>query len=271
MNIFVTFASSNFKDVASRIINEAMSIGYFDKAYSIDETQLTSELLESETFHVKKGYGLYSWKPDTIWQALEKAAPNDIIVYCDAGCTLQKSKEWDEYFRLMESNDALGFRIQQRNFNWTRKSVFDFFKTEIHIDWKNGFQYGANALIVKNSEMGKAFISEWRSIMIHRLDLCGDVHPEEKKLEDERFISNRYDQTILTSLLFKYSEIGNIKSIWEHFEGYDPFREQAVIATRSRKGRENYNAQSLKHVLWRLYKDNVMYPYFNVKYKEVLL
>lgn len=271
MNIFITFASSNLQDVASRIIKEAMAIGYFDKAFSIDESKLTPELLKSETFQVQRGYGLYSWKPDTIWQALEKADHNDVIVYCDAGCTLQKSREWDDYFHIMGKYDVLGFRIQQRNFSWTRKSVFEFFKDDIHSDWANGFQYGANALIVKNNKIGRAFISEWRSIMINRLDLCGDVGADEIKHEDSRFIINRYDQTILTALLFKYAEIGNIKSKWEHFEGYDPICKQAILATRSRKGRENYDANSLKHIMWRLYKDYILYPYFNLKYKKQLL
>lgn len=267
MILFTTFASKNMSVVAERIKKEALDTGIFDKALSIDEEGLTSELLASDTFKIKKGFGYYSWKPDTIWQTLQKANDGDIIVYCDAGCTLQNSREWNVFFTLLEKYSILGFRIVQKNYLWTRISVFEHFQNQIKTDWKNLFQFGANAIIIKKSKDSVSFISEWRDYMINRLDLCGDVVIEHKNLEDPRFIENRYDQTIMTALLYKYKEKGSAVHIWENFEGYNIFKKQAIIATRNRVGRNPNDYKSIKHIAWRSFKNIILYPFYSLKYK----
>lgn len=264
MRIFVTFTSSNYKDVASRISSEAKATGFFDRVCVLDETMLSEELINCETFKIKKGYGLYSWKPDVIWQVLCDSSEGDIIVYCDAGCVIQKSREWCRYFTAMKTYDVTAFRIHQKNYQWVRKSVFDYFNNDIHTNWKQLFQFGANAVIIKNSNMGRHLVNEWRQLMINRLDLCGDVNPSDLNKEDPRFIENRYDQAILTGLLYKYSELCKINAVWENFEGYNPFRKQAIIAARNRKGRNKDKVYSVKHILWRFYRKCVLYPFYNI-------
>ncbi len=235
MNVFVTFSSTGYEWAKDRICKEALDSGYFDKTIAINESQLTPELLNSQTFHTKRGYGLYSWKPDTIFQALNQCSEGDIVVYCDAGCTITRANEWYTIFKFLDTYDILGFRLRQRNFRWTRNSVFKHFASDIHFNWKDDFQIGANFLVVKNNENGRKFINEWRKIMISRLDLCGDITPEEKYTEDTRLVKNQCDQTILTALMYKYEELGAATSIWEHFEGKDPFKGQAIRASRLRK------------------------------------
>ena len=271
MIVFTTFTSTGYEAACERITSEVKACGRFDAIYTYNEKQLSPELLASPTFQIKKGLGHYSWKPDIIWQTLNSVKDGDIVVYLDAGCTVFDSKEWDKFFGYLEVYNILAFRLHQRNYRWTRKSVFDHFETIIKGNWGDGFQFGANALIVKKSKEGLSFVTEWRDYMINRLDLCGDVPVEQLQNEDKSFVENRYDQTILTALVYKYKQMGCIKTVWEHFEGYDPINKQAVIATRKRKGREHWNAKSIKHITWRLYKDYVMYPYYNVRYKKEIL
>lgn len=267
MYIFTTFASKNMSEVSSRIKKEAEATGLFGKIVSYNEDELTPELLASDTFKIKKGFGHYSWKPDTIWLTLQDAQEGDIVVYCDAGCTLQQSKEWNLYFEFLKEYDILGFRLHQKNYKWVRKSIFEHFSSEIKGDWKNLLQFGANAIIVKKSKDGISFISEWRDYMINRLDLCGDVPENELRLEDPRLIENRYDQAIMTALFYKYIESGNAFGVWENFEGYNVFTRQAIIATRKRSGREGYNYKSSKNIIKYMVKQYIVYPYYKIVLK----
>ncbi len=261
MIVFTTFTSTGYTDARDRIIKEVTLTGLFDKVYTYNETELTQELLSSPTFKIKKGLGYYSWKPDIIWQTFDKVNEGDIIVYLDAGCTVCKSKEWEEFFECLNNFDVLAFRLHQRNFKWTRKSVFEHFADSINSIWKESFQYGANALILKKSNFSLNFISEWRDYMINRLDLCGEVNEDERKFEDSRFILNRYDQTILTALIYKYKYTGKIFSKWEHFEGYDPFRKQAFTASRIRNNGSLNDSKRMKIVFHGLVKQYLFYPF----------
>lgn len=263
MNVFVTFCSTDYEWTKDRICKEAIETDFFDKALSFNEKELSPELLKSDTFKIKKGLGHYSWKPDAIWLAMQQCNEGDIIVYCDAGCSLSPSKEWEKFKNILNEYSVLSFNIYQRNYQWTRKTVFEHFAGIIKTDWKNGYQVGANCLLVKNDEIGRQFVSEWRDYMINRLDLCGDVPEKELEYEDARFIENRYDQTILTALSYKYSDNKTAKMLWEHFEGFDPFRKQSMRASRLRKKGDVDYSKLTRKLLWRLFRFYILYPITN--------
>lgn len=261
MRIFTTFTSTGYEAARDRIVEEVKASGNFDAIQTYNEMELTPELLASPTFQIKKGLGHYSWKPDIIWQTLNNANDGDIVVYLDAGCSVNNSKEWKKYFGYLKEYDVLAFRLHQRNFLWTRKSVFEHFSTIINSNWRENFQMGANALIVKKSAAGLSFVSQWRDYMINRLDLCGDVPVNELHSEDPRLIENRYDQTILTALTYKYCQSGKAMAIWEHFEGVDSFRSQAFIATRKRNAESVDKTSSIKNKLRSFTKQYLFYPF----------
>ena len=260
MIVFTTFTSTGYEAARDRIIKEVTANGRFDKVYSYNETELTPELLGSPTFKIKKGLGHYSWKPDVIWQTLNRVNDGDVVVYLDAGCSVYDCNEWDKYFSYLQKYDILAFRLHQRNYNWTRRSVFEHFSKSINYNWKDSFQFGANALIVKKTQNGIAFVSDWRDYMISRLDLCGDVPPDEKKNEDSRLKENRYDQTILTALIYKYLQRGCVKTLWEHFEGEDLFRKQAIKATRKRNQQSVDETVRISKRLKCFIKQYLFYP-----------
>ena len=260
MIVFTTFTSTGYEAARDRITSEVRACGHFDDVFTYDETQLTPELLASPTFKIKKGLGHYSWKPDIIWQTLNRVNEGDIVVYLDAGCTVYDSKEWEKYFRDLTQYDILAFRLHQRNYNWTRKSVFEHF-SENKSNWRDNFQFGANALIVKKSSNGLSFITEWRDYMINRLDLCGDVPKGEMENEDPRLIENRYDQTILTALVYKYYQKGCVKAVWEHFEGTDFLRKQAFKASRNRNTKSIDYTAGYKKTIKCFIKQYLYYPF----------
>lgn len=260
MIIFTTFTSTGYEAARDRILKEVQASGVFDMSYTYNEHQLTPELLASPTFQIKKGLGHYSWKPDIIWQTFNLVNEGDIVVYLDAGCSVNNSTEWQKYMAYLDSYDILAFRIHQRNYKWTRESVFIQFSQLIKNNWRDNYQFGANAIMFKKTPQSLSFVSEWRDYMIKRLDLCGDVSPNEISKEDSRFIENRYDQTIMTALLYEYYQKGGVKAIWEHYEGEDILKTQAFKASRKRNSASVDNTGKMYSRLKCFIKQYLYYP-----------
>ena len=65
----------------------------------------------TDIINIKRGGGLWSWKPDVVYTTLNKMNENDILVYCDSGCVLQDSLEWKKFWFILERYDYIAQRI----------------------------------------------------------------------------------------------------------------------------------------------------------------
>ena len=90
MLVFLTFASSNMS--YKRIKNEAIESKLFDKVIAYDEHDLPEDFQQIMKGRISeygmKGYAYWSWKPYIIKQTLEEMNDGDILLYMDAGSTL---------------------------------------------------------------------------------------------------------------------------------------------------------------------------------------
>jgi hypothetical protein len=87
----------------------------------------TKDVLTAE-----RGGGFWIWKPYIIHDAINKVNPNDILVYADAGCTLNNSAlpRFKEYLSMIsvESGKSIlamqltGYSEEQ----WTTSAIFDY-------------------------------------------------------------------------------------------------------------------------------------------------
>lgn len=260
--VFITFGDEKFALAKARILNEAQKTGEFDEVIAFSPEDVSRKLRESQLFKVKRGYGLWSWKPDIILSTISKLNDGDILVYADAGCSLYPSEEWREYWDDLKDNDIVASRIYQRVDKWTRREVFEIFKNN-GAYWQRLYQFLATVIILKVTPFTRKFIKDWRDSMIEHPDWVMDVTDTERPLQNKAFIENRHDQTVYTALLYKYlaqKETRNlIHTQWEHIEDYDPLRHQAIRATRLRNG-EN-EKRCLHPILKRLIKDYIMYPF----------
>lgn len=237
---FITYGDKTFEESKRRLAEQARQIGVFDEIIACSSKDVSDELRHSVVWKEQRGGGLWSWKPDVILSIMKNCADGDIIVYCDAGCSVYKSKEWDRFWRLLEYHDIIAQRIFQRTDHWTRKEILDEFSS-VGDYWLKCYQYQATP-IFKNSPFSRKFVQEWRSLMIEKPYLVKDVTNEEKVNQNSHFIENRHDQAIFSALIYKYCSMPEYKNLiytqWEHMEDYDPFCKQAVRATRLRSGAE---------------------------------
>ena len=263
-HIFITYGDNGYELAKAKICEEAKATGEFDEVIAYGRDDLSEELLQSDIIKVKRGGGLWSWKPDVILSTIEKYSDGDAIVYCDAGCTLYPSKEWKEYWKKLEHHDIIAERIYQRTVHWTRKETLDYFKDYNGKNWPNCYQYQATIIIIIISEFTKKFVTEWRDIMISHPELAMDVTEEERSMQHKGFIENRHDQAIFSALIYKYlanpNTTNKLYTQWEHIEDYDPFKKQAIRATRLRQGQKESLSLMIKRCFKRIIKSYILCP-----------
>ena len=264
MKVFITYGDSGYRLAKSRITEQAESTGQFQQIYACGREDLSPELLASDVIKIKRGGGLWSWKPDIILSAMEKLNDGDIIVYCDAGCTVYHSREWEEYWKILSKCDIIAQRIFQQSYKWTRREIVDFFASN-HNGWLKCYQYQATP-IFRNTPFSRHFVREWRDLIIQHPEFIMDVSEEDINNQLPGFIENRHDQAIFSALVYKYLSSPNTKHLiytqWEHVEDYDLLHKQAIRATRLRKGEEERFIDKVIKVIKRIIKDFFLKPFY---------
>lgn len=250
--IFVTYGDENYEVAKQSIAKQAFQTQQFDEIFLFGPSDLSERLKNSGLLKIGRGGGLWSWKPDVILKVMKTATNGDIIVYCDSGCTLQKTKEWKKYWTILSKYDIIAQRIFKRTDHWTRKELIDF----INLDdkrWLKCYQYQATILLTV-SDFTRNFVLEWRNLMISHPEFVKDVTAEEKNKQHKSFIESRHDQSVYSSLIYKYlndpQKKSKIFTQWEHVEGNDIISKQAIRATRLRQG----ETESVKLRIKRTYK-----------------
>jgi hypothetical protein len=100
----ITFGGGNagLREAAIRLIAQAKDFPSIDVGRAYFDTDLPADyytLFSGITDSCVTGYRLYSWKPFLIHAELSALSPNDVLVYMDAGCELNKRgiHRFDDY------------------------------------------------------------------------------------------------------------------------------------------------------------------------------
>ncbi len=262
--VFITYGTEDFAEQVDRICSEAYATGRFDVVKPFAPSDLSTKAASSELLSVKRGGGLWLWKPDIIVAAMSSLSDGDILVYCDSGCSLYDCLEWEYYFNLLNKYQIIAQKIYQPTYEWTRREVIDYFKSTNGKNWSYSFQFCATTILISISQFTRDFICEWRDTMISHPEFVMDVTPEDSRKQYKGFRENRHDQTVYNALLYKYLnsyEKKNIYHIWERIEDKDVIKKQAIRATRIRTGKPLTFINETKAVFRRLIKDVIYKPF----------
>lgn len=263
-HIFITYGDTGYELAKSRITKQAERTGQFQHIYAYGREDLSTELLASDVIKIKRGGGLWSWKPDIILSTMNKHEKGDIIIYCDAGCSVYQSPEWSHIWKILETYDMIAQRIYQRTYQWTRKEIIDYFNTN-GASWLSLCQFQATIIIII-SDFTRQFIKEWRNLMIEHPEFAMDVPNDKRQKQLSGFIENRHDQAIYSALVYKYLNNpvtkNKIYTQWEHIEDYDLFNKQAIRATRLRQGQTETKGEIIIKGIKRLIKTIVFRTFY---------
>lgn len=250
---FITYGDEQYTSSKKRILQEALSLNMFDEVIGYGPADLGLDLMTSKVMEVKRGGGLWSWKPYIIDLTLKKMEEGDVLVYCDAGCSLTKSAEWNYLFNKLSRFNMVFFLLHKKNKSWSRNTVINHFSF-LGEFWKNYYQVSATSFILKKKGSSEELIKEWKELMINCPDLVLDVTDSEKELESKFFIENRHDQSILSGLVYKYIINKDIHLDWNNFEGFS-FSKRAVVASRiadEKRYHQNKYLQFMKYCIKKM-------------------
>lgn len=263
--IFITYGDLGYEKAKNKIVSEAKMTGEFTDFYAFDRKDLSHELLTSSIINIKRGGGLWSWKPDVILSTMKNYQLGDYIVYCDAGCSIYLSNEWKNIWNKLDIHDIIVQRSFHKSYKWTRREIIEYVNIPSR-DWLFQYQYLATVIIIKISDFTLKLIEDWRNIMINSPQCAMDVGKEQLLEQHSGFIENRHDQAIYSALIYKYLNNNDFKNRiytqWERFENYDFVYKQAIRATRLRLGQKEKPKVRFIAGLKRLIKDFILKPFY---------
>jgi hypothetical protein len=192
-----------------RLENEARSTGWFKDVFNYTSDDLVSY---NRTFD-QAGAGYWWWKSVVCQLSLNKIKEDDIIVYIDAGCSINlngKNRFW-EYVELCNNGPGfVGFGGIGNEFPTEKIHT----KRDLLIDlgcdsptYTETTQLGAAVFFVKNNVFGNDLINQFVELSKNEHFLNGDVSLNS---EYDEYIAHKNDQSILSLLVkLRLPELNN--------------------------------------------------------------
>lgn len=228
---FCSLGCGSFEQSAWRIANEARRLGIFETVTVYDHIPQTWQRGRDIT---TRGAGYWFWKPKLIREVLEtKVAEGDLVIYCDAGCKLYPSDEWNRFlnhFREDRNLSCLAFELpDQVNRTWIKADLFAHFNLDLAGLEARNQHISATAMIWRKTVTTVQFLEKWQSLIdqTHLVDDSASILPNTPEFKE-----HRHDQAIF-SLLLRTSSI-NKKLITDL--NHPPREGLPIVIIRSKSG-----------------------------------
>ncbi len=270
--IFIAYADSNLAFSLNRIGRQARRLGIFDEVVLYTPADLPDYLLRSPLMKAKKGSGYWSWKPVLIHETLLRHDEGDVVVYVDAGCTLNNSTEWDLMFKLMQEYDTLCFHYDAempvwekfgntstRIKYWTKQSALNFLDNYCQdSSYHEALKIWGGLIFAKGKN--NSFLKRWLDITLNHPEVITDPTEEELAHQPAGFAYHKHDQSVITALAHNDKTVLVLPEISET-NGETSF----VWAERLRaRNFRQYLAESSKHRLRHLFGNKLIDGFKNI-------
>lgn len=205
---FISFADSKFLGTLNRIESQAINSNFFDSVETFNENLLSDDIKQYCIENTNRGFGFWIWKPILIKEYLKKINFGDLLLYCDAGCTINSEgkQRFNDYVSMLskdDDDDIITFNMYANLEKfWSKMDIFLFFNSENLMDTG---QIGATSIFLKKTEKTIKLIDEWAHICVNYRNLLDDS--KSKSNESDVFIENRHDQSIFSMVAKKYKTI----------------------------------------------------------------
>jgi hypothetical protein len=196
----ITYADHNFEKAKHRLCKEAENTGWFDtiEGFSPDDLDID---FKNKYNHILKfgriaGYGI--WRPYIIKQSLKNINENDILIYLDAGCSINKQgdKRFYEYISMVnDDNPVISFQMTHLEYKYTTKEIFDYFNIIGNDNIIKTGQILDGILIMRKNNNLMKLIESWYKVIEDNPLLFTDHY---NKNQPSGFIDNRHEQSIFS-------------------------------------------------------------------------
>jgi len=136
MNLHLTyFGDNNFFIGKNRIKKQAENFGVFESIQEFGESDLEDNLfweqyakpmMKPRSGMPNRYYGYYACKPYFILKALENIPENDVLLYVDSGCELNKNglEKLQQYYEECLETEGVFFTLDLPEAQWTKMDTY---------------------------------------------------------------------------------------------------------------------------------------------------
>lgn len=201
----ISYGDKNYIRSKQRLNNEAINSNWFHNITIYGPEDLNKDFKNefNDILKQPRGGGYWIWKFDIIKQQLTKINKNDILIYLDAGCSININgkKRFYEYIEMLNNSNEtiISFKTNHNEICYTIKELLQ------HFDIDDPKQILAGILIMKNTEKMMKIIDECINILRKDHLLVTDHY--NKIGQCKEFNDNRHDQSILSLVRKKYGSI----------------------------------------------------------------
>ena len=232
----LSFANRRYRGSLSRIRREAKAMGRFASIHTVDERWLGPDYWQQHADTVRRhrrGYGLWTWKPYAIRRHLEQLPAGDMLVYSDAGCSLNAEgrSRLEEYFALAAGHQTgvLAFTLTGLVGQWTKRATLAAFNADDPA-MRAREMVAATALVFRAGPETLDLVREWEARMRDVAVVDDSPSPQG---EHPEFRGHRHDQSLFTLLAHERALQRIPDETWFGGE-WDSFRQFPIHARRWR-------------------------------------
>jgi hypothetical protein len=211
---FLTFGgpSLNYHNAVQRICNEASQFNIFNRIVGLTDQDLKCDTEFWDKNHSfietnSRGYGYWLWKSYIVKKQLEIMSDNDVLVYADAGCSMNiHGKDRLLAYCEMVKDSPYGivsFQMSQHVERiWTKMDIVH------HLQASDEFitsgQLCATAFIIRKHQSVTDLVDKWyETSCMYRL-----IDDSPSQISNYRyFLENRHDQSIWSILRKKHGTV----------------------------------------------------------------
>lgn len=197
----ISYGNNIFANSKKRLVNEAKNTNWFDSI-----TMYGPESLDDD-FKMKiknilnqpriAGYGI--WRPYIIKKKLNEINDNDILIYLDAGCTINPKgeKRFYEYINMVNNSDdgIISFQMEHHEKIWTTKEIFNYFNVENDTNITDTGQILDGIIIMKKNKNTTNLNNIWYNVIFYNPLLFTDYYNNK---QEKYFKDNRHEQSIFS-------------------------------------------------------------------------
>lgn len=207
MLYFLVYNDNTHVPALQRLLKSVETYGKQFQIIVFDKNNIDSEFKNNNNniLNSRRGGGYWLWKPYIINEILKKINNDDIIFYLDANYYFMEefTKLYEDY---MKENDLLVWKNKPNEHtwfmkNWCKMDVIQKFNMYDEIFNNNREDSWAGAIVVKKTENTVKYIQEW----LDRCCVYENITDSPSKLPNRpEFREHRHDQSLLSSILYKY-------------------------------------------------------------------
>jgi len=242
---FITYANDAFHAAGGRLLQEAKEMDIFTgtiRMYTPNDLDDKFKAAVGGVLQRHRGGGYWVWKPYIVNDALEAVSANDIVVYADAGCKLNKSaaQRLRDYIAMVHPSSGKSvfamYLFGHPENAWTISEVFEYFGMNPSSDIGTSYQIVTGLHIYRKCSESSAMVRRWLDTAVARPDLFTDDYNSANLSRNPGFKEARHDQSVF-SLILKIEPYKNTAVIIE--EEIEPTEsrdssKQPVLAKRLR-------------------------------------